>query len=268
MAAVDLALEAAKLLETARRLVVFTGAGVSKESGVPTYEETLQGRWAEFDPIVLSSVEMFEEDPELVWGFYQDVLIKHGEVKPNAAHRAIVEMERLVEQVVVVTQNVDGLHGEAGSSDVIELHGSLRRYRCLPGRHQGMTFEELVGEQGRRIKRCPHCGEVCRPEIVCFGEMLPIDALGRAFTEASRCDAMLVVGTRAEVQPAAAVPFEAAHAGAKIIEVNVKPSAVTSMAHVTLETTAGDGVPRIARHLASLRDRAEGKSLQNRPAAG
>ena len=244
--------KAARLLAGAHRVVVFTGAGVSKESGIPTYEETLQGRWAEFDPAFLNSAATFSRDPELVWGYYQDLLVRYGGVKPNAAHEAIRELETLVDKVVVVTQNIDGLHQQAGSTDVVELHGSFRRYRCAGGRHTGMTYEELVHEDDTPVPKCPRCGEVARPEVVYFGEMLPAGAIERAFAEARACGAMLVVGTRGKVQPAASVPLEAADAGAPIIEVNVKPGAVTRHARIFFEGAAADIVPKIMANLRAL----------------
>jgi len=253
MAHADAYERAARLLADAGRLVVFTGAGVSKESGIPTYEETLQGRWAEFDPAFLNSVQTFSRDPELVWGYYQDMLSRYGDVKPNGAHEAIRRLESLVDKVVVVTQNIDGLHQQAGSTDVVELHGSFRRYRCAGGRHTSMTYEQLIHKESSPVSRCPHCGDIARPEVVYFGELLPAGALERAFAEARLCDAMLVVGTRGEVQPAASVPLEAADAGAPIIEVNVKPGAVTRHARIFFEGKAADVVPKIVEKMSALK---------------
>jgi len=241
--------KAAELLAKARRLAIFTGAGVSKESGVPTYQETLTGKWAEFDPVVLSSIDTFRRDPETVWGFYQDVLLRHGSIRPNAAHIAFAEMEKLFEKVVIITQNIDGLHHDAGSTDILELHGSLRRYRCLNGLHTGLQWDELVMREGSAVPLCPHCGDTARPEIVCFGEMLPPDVLERSFSEAGLCDAMLVVGTRAEVQPAARIPYEAIAAGSPVVEVNVSPSALTPHVTLFIEGRAGEVAPGIVDRL-------------------
>ncbi len=196
---------AARRLTTIRRLVVLTGSGVSRESGIATFRDAQAGLWAKYDPMALATREGFLRDPKMVWEWYSYRFGMVESAQPNPGHFAIAELEKLIPQVVVVTQNIDGLHQAAGSSDVVELHGSIRRYKCLEGLHTGFTRADLVG-QVELPPRCPHCGDLLRPDVVWFGEMLPTDALNRAFDLSRECDAMLVVGTSGAVQPAASLP--------------------------------------------------------------
>lgn len=235
--------QAAELLADAERIVVFTGAGVSKESGLPTFREAQKGLWAQYNPEDLASLEGFRRNPELVWTWYQQRRTLYGDVQPNPGHRAIAELEDLVPAVVVVTQNIDNLHHQAGSTDVIELHGNILRYKCLDAGHQ-LHVDDLP-QTADVPPRCPRCGSLLRPDVVWFGELLPERALQRAFAESRRCDVMLVVGTSAVVQPAALLPYGAADRGSVIIEVNPNPSGATYLADVFLQGPAGEILPGI-----------------------
>lgn len=239
--------QAAGLLAKALHVVVFTGAGVSKESGLPTFRDAQEGLWARYDPEELASLEGFRRNPELVWTWYQHRRTLYGDVKPNPGHHAIVELEAEVPRLVVVTQNVDGLHRRAGSSDIIELHGNIYRFKCLDeGRR--LALEDL--EEIEQVPpRCPHCGSLVRPDVVWFGELLPAHALDRAIQESRQCDVMLVVGTSAIVQPAALLPYEAANHGASIIEVNPNPSGATRIADVVLRGPSGELLPQVVDEL-------------------
>ncbi len=239
--------QAAEHLATAEHVVVFTGAGVSKESGLPTFREAQEGLWAEYDPQDLASVEGFRRDPERVWTWYQHRRTLYGDVEPNPGHHAIVDLEELVPRVVVVTQNVDNLHRDAGSSDIVELHGNIYRYKCIDREHK-LQLDELE-DTDEIPPRCPRCGSLVRPDVVWFGEFLPPDALERAFQESRQCDVMLVVGTSAVVQPAASLPYEAADYGASIIEVNPNPSGVTNLADVFLQGPSGEMLPQVTDEL-------------------
>jgi NAD-dependent deacetylase len=242
--------EAARRLAPARRLVVLTGAGVSKESGIPTFRDAQDGLWARYDPMQLATREGFVRDPGLVWRWYDYRFDIVTAAQPNPGHRAIADMERLVSQVVVITQNIDGLHQAAGSTDVVELHGSIRRYKCLDGGHSGFTRADFAG-QIEVPPRCPRCGDLLRPDVVWFGEMLPEAALARAYAESQRCDAMLVVGTSGEVQPAASLPFIAARAGAVVVDVNPVRDQIARTADIYIPGSGGEALPQLVKALAS-----------------
>jgi len=235
----DLA-RARALVERAQRLVVFTGAGVSAESGIPTFREAQTGLWARYDPEQLATEAGFRADPELVWNWYASRRERIALTHPNAAHRAIAALGQRKPRLLVVTQNVDGLHQRAGSADVVELHGSILRVRCLEGCAGTVDAWE---EDPRVPPRCPRCGAPLRPDVVWFGEFLPERALMRAQREAADCDLMLVVGTSALVYPAAELPFAAVRGGADLVCVNPEPTPIDEIATVSLRGKAGDLVP-------------------------
>ncbi|MEI6451317.1 MAG: NAD-dependent deacylase [Actinomycetes bacterium] len=244
---------AARALARSRRLVVFTGAGVSKESGIPTFREAETGLWAQYDPMELATREAYERRPAFVWSWYEHRFGAAAAVTPNPAHTAIAELERLLPQVTVVTQNIDGLHQRAGSSDVIELHGSMFRFKCLSGQHDGFVLADFAG-QDEKPPRCPECGELLRPDVVWFGEALPGDAIDRAQALSADCDVMLVVGTSGIVYPAAGLPLLAAEAGATVIDVNPERDALTAAADIFLQGPGGEVLPELVaavrQHLA------------------
>jgi NAD-dependent deacetylase len=233
---------AARALAGARHVVVFTGAGVSAESGIATFREPETGLWARCDPMDLATREGFLRDPELVWRWYEHRFGLAAEAEPNPGHRAIADLERLIPGTTVVTQNIDGLHQRAGSSDVVELHGTMQSFKCLDGRHRGYALADLLG-QAARPPRCPECGDLMRPDVVWFGEALPDDALRRAQGLAAGCDAMLVAGTSAIVYPAAGVPLIALQGGAVLIDVNPEPSALSHQATHYLQGRGGEVLP-------------------------
>jgi NAD-dependent deacetylase len=217
------AAEPAPLLRAARHVVVLTGAGVSAESGLPTFRDPLTGLWARYRPEELATPEAFLRDPELVWAWYRARRDAAREASPNPAHLAIARLESLVPAVTLITQNVDGLHRRAGSADPVELHGSLFRSRCVAdgGVHEPLVDAELAAG---RLPRCPACGGLLRPGVVWFGESLPEGELARARTAAEACDLFLSVGTSHQVYPAAALPALAATAGAAVVVVNPDPT--------------------------------------------
>jgi len=235
---------AARILAPARVLLVVTGAGVSKESGIPTFRDAQEGLWAHCDPMDLASREGFLRNPELVWQWYDYRFGMVEGARPNAAHRAIAQLEEMISQVTVATQNIDGLHQAAGSTDVIELHGSIRRFKCLDGQHTGFTRASFAG-QADLPPHCPECGALLRPDVVWFGEFLPEEALERASHLSRHCDAMLVVGTSGEVQPAASLPFQAARAGHPVIDVNPNRDPIARIADVFLQGPAGELLPSL-----------------------
>ncbi len=244
----DLA-RAADALAGARRVVVSTGAGMSKESGIPTFRDALEGLWAEFDPQELATEQGFRANPRRVWSWYAWRRRRVVEAAPHAGHLAVTELQRLLPSVTVVTQNVDGLHAAAGSEDVVELHGNIRRLRCLDAGH--LFTGEIPGEDDteRDPPPCPACGSPLRPDVVWFGEMLPRVAVERAWDDARRCDALLLVGTSGTVWPAADLPHIARSNGAFVIEVNPETSELTGIANVFLQGTAGGLLPRLVHEV-------------------
>jgi NAD-dependent deacetylase len=239
---------AARRLAKCRQVVVLTGAGVSKESGIPTFREALEGLWAQYDPMEMATQEGFLRNPSLAWQWYDYRFGMVEKASPNPGHLAIARLERKLPQVVVVTQNIDGLHQVAGSTDVVELHGSIRRFKCLRGPHAGFTRSDFA-DQNEIPPRCPRCGDLLRPDVVWFGELLPAGALGRAYDLAVTCDAMLVVGTSGAVQPAASLPLIARHSGAVVIDVNPAPDEFVDVADVFLRGPGGVVLPALVKAL-------------------
>lgn len=240
-----LSAKAAELLSTARHVVCSTGAGISKESGIPTFRDPAVGLWENYDPMDLATPEGFSRQPATVWRWYASRREKIREAAPNPGHLALVEIEKRARRFTLITQNIDNLHRRAGSREVIELHGNIERFRCFDRDH---PCEEPP--QGPEIPPlCPTCGSMIRPDVVWFGEMLPKEAIDRAFAEASRCDLMLVVGTSGMVVPAAALPVEAKRGGAVVIEVNPEPSEITRVSDLFLEGPAGEVLPGIVERM-------------------
>jgi len=237
------------LLADAAHLVVFTGAGVSRESGIATFRDALDGQRSRFDPMRLATEEGFRADPGLVWRWYAERRSGVARARPNAAHQAIARAgAEPGRRVSVVTQNVDGLHQRAGSTDVIELHGSIVRAKCIDGCGPAPTGWEA---DARMPPPCPRCGAPLRPDVVWFGEMLPEGAFERAQVLAASCDAMLVVGTSGLVQPAASLPWTAARRGRAVVVVDPNPTELDAIATVSVRGTAAQTVPALLARAAS-----------------
>ena len=236
---------AADLLRSARRIAVLTGAGISAESGVPTFRGP-HGLWRQFRAEDLATPEAFARDPKLVWEWYDWRRGIIAGVVPNPGHRTLAEWEARFPEFAVITQNVDGLHAKAGSQNLIELHGNIWKMRC--------TKEDTVSDDfDSPLKKippfCPSCGALLRPHIVWFGESLDTTMISRAFAASSACEVMLVIGTSSVVYPAAALPIRAGESGAKIIEVNPDPTPLSSYADISIRGKAGDILPRLAECL-------------------
>jgi len=238
----------ARALGEAKVLVVSTGAGISKESGIPTFRDAPNALWANYDPEQLATETGFRRDPALVWRWYADRRQMISAAKPNAGHTAIADLERLIECVVVITQNIDDLHRKAGSSDLIEVHGNIFRFKCFDNHHpvQSLPRDDDVPP------RC-HCGSHIRPDVVWFGEMLPEDEIDRAYAALQRCEVVLVVGTSGTVHPAAGFAAVAKDAGARVIEVNPEHTPITGHADFFLQGPAGEVLPQLVRSLRSHR---------------
>jgi NAD-dependent deacetylase len=238
-------IEVAELLLRLKNCVVLTGAGISAESGIPTFRSK-GGLWEKYDPTVYASIEVFRKDPSKYWQIRGDFIRDYDSYEPNAAHRALVELENLGIVRQVITQNIDGLHRKAGSRRVVEIHGSLREIIC---QQCGRTYLAPNIPEGNP----PHCacGGVLKPNTVLFGEQLPPEALEVAIRESSTCRVMLVIGTSAVVYPAAHLPVVAKQHGAKIVEINIE-TAFPDADHVVLEK-AGTAMARILEAITSRR---------------
>lgn len=222
-------------LRSARALTVLTGAGISAESGLSTFRDAKSGLWSRFRPEELATPEAFRRDPALVWRWYSWRRAQVEHALPNAGHVALARMESRFERFALITQNVDGLHSAAGSREVIELHGSLRRFKCFAHGHPAA----LPADLGDGPPACALCGSLLRPDVVWFGEKLNEDALARAETATRCCDVFLSIGTSAMVHPAARLPVEALAAGAALIEVNRDPTPLTGRAAWSVRGSAG-----------------------------
>ena len=232
-------LQAQRAVEKARNLVVFSGAGLSAESGLATFRDKGEGLWQQYDPMALASLDGFQRDPELVLQWYQWRRMKHREAMPNPAHHAIASSGALN-----VTQNVDHLLEGAGvdSERIAHLHGSIMSNRC----HQSCGWEDVVDLQENPIPgACPNCGARTRPSIVWFGESLPQEALQRAAEWCTQADCLLVVGTSGVVQPAASLVGMARESGAVVIDVNPTPSMHAGLADILVPASAAVAIPEI-----------------------
>jgi NAD-dependent deacetylase len=236
-------------LRNATRVVILTGAGVSAESGIPTFRDEQTGLWEKFDAAELATPYAFERDPALVWGWYEWRRAAVLNAQPNPAHRAIAAMANHVPQLTLITQNVDNLHERAGSRDVLHLHGELSRPYCENCRQPYAHPTEIpqLPPAGVPIDppRCLTCGAKIRPGVVWFGERLPDDAWDSARDAAKHCDVLLVCGTSSVVQPAASLTDMAADAGATTIQVNPNPTDADSSVTFTLRGPAGTVLPQL-----------------------
>ena len=232
-------------LKQAHHIVVLTGAGISAESGVPTFREAQTGLWAQYDPQELATPHAFQRNPQLVWEWYAWRRNLVAQAEPNPGHLALVELEKKVPQLTLITQNVDGLHGRSGSQNIIELHGNITRTKCFNNHHQVNNWPDSQ----ETPPLCPLCSSPLRPDVVWFGETLPHAALSRAIRASRNCDIFLSVGTSALVQPAASLPLEALQHQALTIEINPHPTPLSPYLHHTLPDKAGTILPLLVTQI-------------------
>jgi len=223
-----------------RSLAVLTGAGISAESGVPTFRGPT-GLWRNYHPEELATPHAFRRDPELVWAWYDWRRGLVGACRPNAAHHTLADMEQHSACLTLITQNVDGLHQLAGSSQLVELHGNLWRLRCTRGCRP--PWEDRAVPLPAIPPRCPGCGALARPDVVWFGEPLPAAALEAAWSAARRCQVMLVIGTSALVQPPASLPLLAMEHGARVVEINPDPTPLSERVDEVIRQPAAAALP-------------------------
>ncbi len=226
------------------KVAVLTGAGISAESGVPTFRGE-EGLWKKFRPEELATLDAFMANPELVWEWYQYRRRIIEEIKPNPGHLALVDFQNHFDTFDLITQNVDGLHHQAGSAKVVELHGNIRKNKCI---RCGKEYPTLEGTLPGNPPKCS-CGDNLRPDVVWFGEMLPQDALNHAFQVSSQCDLFFSVGTSAVVHPAASLPLVAKRNGAFLVEVNLSPTEITPWVDESLWGKSGEILPQLVKLL-------------------
>ena len=233
--------ELLRALRRARFVAVLTGAGISAESGVATFRDAQTGLWTRFDPRELATPSAFARNPKRVWDWYAWRRERVASVEPNAGHRALVELECRVPEFLLVTQNVDGLHQRAGSRKLVELHGNIARVKCS---REGTIVENWSAEASE-VPRCANCGAFLRPDVVWFEELLPEHALAAAEDAARRCEVLLVIGTSAEVYPAAGLPTLAQEHGGLVVEVNPNETPLSARADYVLRGASGAVLPRL-----------------------
>ena len=226
--------------------MVLTGAGISTESGIPDFRSPT-GIWARYDPAEYATIDAFRRNPAKVWEFYGKRLDALKDAEPNAGHLALARLERAGLVAAVITQNIDRLHERAGSSNVVEVHGSIRTASCLACRRRE-PFERVV--ELLPVPRCERCGGVLKPDVVMFGELLPADAIDRAFELARTARLLLVVGSSLEVYPVAGLPLETLAAGGRLAIVNRTPTPFDERSDLRIEAGAGETLAALAAELA------------------
>jgi len=232
----------------ANSVLVLTGAGMSAESGIPTFRDAQTGIWAKFSPEQLATPRAFASDPGRVWSWYEDRRSRVRKAQPHAGHSALVQLEAIFPGLTVVTQNVDGLHQRSGSNHVIELHGNILRSVCH------LTSKPIDDEWLARSKGCPPPspwakGGLARPDVVWFGEALPADAMNKAVEAAIRCDFCFSIGTTSLVQPAASLPILALEHGACLVEINPLETPLSLHADHCMRGTASEQMASLLRQI-------------------
>lgn len=228
-------------LQQAKHVFVLTGAGTSAESGVPTFREAQTGLWAQYNAEELATPQAFRRNPALVWEWYEWRRGLVTNAAPNPGHVALAQMAQHVPQFTLITQNVDGLHQQAGSENVIELHGNIMRTKCFEMGHIVSSWPET----DEIPPRCPRCDSLLRPDVVWFGEGLPLDALSTAVTAAQTCDIFFSIGTSGLVQPAASLPVQAIRNGHVTVEINPHPTPITRQVSYALAGPSGEVLPAL-----------------------
>ena len=236
--------ETATIIRKCKKCIALTGAGISEESGIPTFRSK-GGLWNSYDPTVYASIDTFKKDPSKYWSIRSEFIRGYNDYNPNDGHFALARLEDSGYMECIITQNIDGLHRKAGSKLVLEIHGSLREIYCMSCNKEYIAPDVPAGD----VPLCS-CGGVLKPNTVLFGESLPEGMLEEAQSHAQSCDVMLLIGTSAAVYPAAYLPELAKRNGAKIIEVNIENSFRDS--DVIIEDKAGTALPELERQINKL----------------
>jgi NAD-dependent deacetylase len=225
-------------LKKAKKIVFVTGAGISQESGIPTFRDN-DGLWRNYDAMKLATIDAFYDNPKLVWEWYNERRQNIFAAEPNLGHKAIAELENFSE-VIILTQNIDGLHQIAGSSKVLELHGSIVKIKCTVCDYK----DEILTEFSDMPPLCK-CGNILRPDVVWFGEGLPQDVWEEAIIHANSCDVMIIAGTSLVVSPANTLPIYAKQNNAILIEINPDETNMTEDMDLSIRTTSATALPEL-----------------------
>jgi NAD-dependent deacetylase len=241
---------AATLFRSSRKAVAFTGAGISVPSGIPDFRSASTGLWNRFNPMEVASLTAFRRRPEAFYQWLDPLARQMLEAVPNAAHRALVELQTAGFVQTIITQNIDGLFQKAGALDVIELHGNMDRMIC-PRCHEVFNSRDFQVSwlDEHRLPRCGKCGDLLKPDIILYEEMLPADAWEQAEEACELAELILVTGTSLEVMPAATLPLEGFHRGAKLIFMNLSSTQMDSLAEAVIPMDVADGLPELARRV-------------------
>jgi NAD-dependent deacetylase len=232
-------------LKTARRIVALTGGGLAAESKVPSFREAHSGEWAAYDVSELATEQAFLRNPRLVWEWYEHRRRVAEAAQPSAAHYALVDLEQHYATFTLITQAIDGLHWRAGSRDMVELNGCLRRPRCYEAGHVISAWEDV----GESPPRCPHCGSMLRPGVVLFGEGLPEWELRRARVAVEQCEVFICVGNVGAIEPVASFPFVAKRVGALVLAIDAGDSIYTLMADHVIDEPLTEALPQMVRQI-------------------
>ena len=237
---------AAHLIAEAEHVTSVTGAGISTPSGIPDFRSPESGLWALVNPMEVASIFGFRQRPESFFEWVRPLVRRFLEAEPNPAHKALVGLEAMDRMKAIITQNIDGLHQRAGSRCVLEIHGHIREATCIRC-YRIVSLEGLLSDFVERgqIPRCPSCGGILKPNMILFGEQLPVTVLNAAWREIRACDLVLVAGTLLEVVPASDLPMAAVMHGAKAIVVNYQPTSLDSLANVVIHQNVATVLPQI-----------------------
>lgn len=241
---------AARLLKESHHAVAFSGAGISTESGIPDFRSADSGLWHNIDPFAVASIYGFKRDPQAFYEWVRPLAAKTLDASPNPAHHALVDLEKMGHLREIITQNIDMLHSRAGSNCVFELHGHMRLATCIScfTVYEGQPILHQFMEDGL-VPHCAKCGGVMKPNVILFGEQLPIRELQGAQEATRKSDLMLVIGSSLEVAPASDLPHLAVRTGSKLIIVNLEPTPADHLADVVIHGRAAEILPEIVRHL-------------------
>jgi len=240
--------DAAELFRKAKRVVMLTGAGISTPSGIPDFRSEGSGLWSRDEPMEVASLNTFRTHPERFFDWFRPLARQIFDAKPNASHEALVEMEQAGIPQTIVTQNIDGLHQKAGSTHVIELHGTLRTLSCSQcfRQYESAPFLKPFIQDGI-IPLCANCNGILKPDVILFGEQLPQSAWMEAQSAARQCDLMLVAGSSLEVLPVAGLPLQALDHGAHLIVINNTSTYIDVRADVVIQDDVAAIIPEIMK---------------------
>lgn len=239
---------AAKILLRSKYTIALTGSGISAESGIPTFRGK-DGLWSKYKPEELATPYAFARNPKLVWEWYSWRMKLIKEAKPNPAHITLAKLQNMRIIKTLITQNIDDLHERAGSRDIIKLHGDIFTVRCI----NCIFTQKLTNPPIEIPPKCPRCGAYLRPDVVWFGESLSPEIINKAFIEAEKADAILVIGTSGVVMPAGLIPKVVKDNGGKVIEINIEETVITSYADLFLKSKAGEILPKIFEKIMEIR---------------